>query len=70
MTYTAVGDPPSVRQYLDGFRKHADADELIVTLLSPGLDNRLRAASLVAEATELPTAGPLSVTDTPSGEGR
>ena len=56
MTYTAVGDPPSVRRYLDSFAQHAEADELIVTLLSPGLDNRLRAASLVAEAVELPAA--------------
>lgn len=56
MTYTAVGDPPSVRRYLDAFAQHADADELIVTLLSPGLDNRLRAATLVAEAVELPAA--------------
>ena len=55
-TYTAVGDPPSVRRYLDGFAQHADADELIVTLLSPGLDNRLRAATLVAEAVELSAA--------------
>jgi luciferase family oxidoreductase group 1 len=56
MEYTAVGDPPSVRSYLDDFARHADADELIVTLMSPGLDNRLRAATLLAEATELPAA--------------
>ena len=56
MTYTAVGDPPSVRRYLDGFAQHADADELIVTLLSPGIDNRLRAATLLAQAAELPAA--------------
>jgi luciferase family oxidoreductase group 1 len=56
MTYTAVGDPPSVRRYLDDFAQHADADELIVTLLSPGLDNRLRAAALLAQAVELPAA--------------
>jgi luciferase family oxidoreductase group 1 len=56
MKYTAAGDPPAVRQYLDGFAQHADADELIVTLMSPGLDNRLRAAALLAEAAELPAA--------------
>ena len=56
MTYTAVGDPPAVRRYLDGFAEHADADELIVTLMSPGLENRLRAATLLAEAVELPAA--------------
>ncbi len=56
MEYTAAGDPPAVRQYLDSFARHADADELIVTLMSPGLDNRLRAAALLAEAAELPAA--------------
>ena len=56
MSYTAVGDPPAVRKYLDGFARHADADELIVTLMSPGLENRLRAATLLAEAAELPAA--------------
>jgi luciferase family oxidoreductase group 1 len=56
MEYTAVGAPPAVRQYLDSFGQHADADELIVTLMSPGLDNRLRAAILLAEAAELPAA--------------
>ncbi len=54
MEYTAVGDPPAVRQYLDGFGQHADADELIVTLMSPGLENRLHAAALLAEVAELP----------------
>jgi luciferase family oxidoreductase group 1 len=56
MTYTAAGDPPAVRRYLDGFAQHAGADELIVTLMSPGLDNRVRAANLLAEAVELPAA--------------
>lgn len=52
MHYTAVGDPPTVRSYLDGFAEHADADELIVTLMSPGLENRLRAAVLLAEVAD------------------
>ncbi|HEX6392738.1 MAG TPA: LLM class flavin-dependent oxidoreductase [Acidimicrobiales bacterium] len=56
MEYTAVGDPPAVRRYLDDFARHADADELIVTLLSPGLENRLRAATLLAEAAKLSAA--------------
>ncbi|HUE59281.1 MAG TPA: LLM class flavin-dependent oxidoreductase [Acidimicrobiales bacterium] len=56
MEYTAVGDPPAVRRYLDDFARHADADELIVTLMSPGLENRLRAATLLAEVAELPAA--------------
>ena len=56
MEYTAVGDPPAVRRYLDNFAQHADADELIVTLMSPGFENRLRAATLLAEVAELPAA--------------
>lgn len=56
MTYTAVGDPATVKRYLDGFAEHADADELIVTLMSPGVENRLRAAALLAEAAEIPAA--------------
>jgi len=56
MEYTAVGDPPAVRSYLDDFAKHAGADELIVTLMSPGFENRLRAATLLAEVAELPAA--------------
>lgn len=56
MKYTAVGDPAAVRRYLDGFLEHAGADELIVTLMSPGTENRLRAAALLAEATRLPAA--------------
>ncbi len=56
MKYTASGDPAAVRSYLDDFARHADADELIVTLISPGIDNRLRAATLLAEVSELPVA--------------
>jgi luciferase family oxidoreductase group 1 len=54
MEYTAVGDPATVRRYLDSFALHADADELIVTLISPGFENRLRAATLLAEVADLP----------------
>jgi luciferase family oxidoreductase group 1 len=54
MEYTAVGDPPAVKRYLDAFAGHADADELIVTLMSPGFDDRLHAATLLAEVAELP----------------
>jgi luciferase family oxidoreductase group 1 len=56
MEYTAVGDPPAVRRYLDGFAGHADADELMVTLMSPGFEGRLRAATLLAEVAELSAA--------------
>jgi luciferase family oxidoreductase group 1 len=56
MEYTAVGDPPAVRSYLDDFARHADADELMVTLMSPALESRLRGATLLAEVAELPAA--------------
>jgi hypothetical protein len=50
MTYSAVGSPAVVRQYLDDFAAHADADELIVALASPTTPERLRSLELVAEA--------------------
>ena len=48
MTYTAVGDLESVRDYLARFAEHARADELMVNNAAPGLDNRLRALELLA----------------------
>ncbi|MFW5474909.1 LLM class flavin-dependent oxidoreductase [Knoellia sp. CPCC 206450] len=48
MTYSAVGDLASVRDYLGRFAEHAHADELMVTNAAPGLDNRLRALELLA----------------------
>jgi alkanesulfonate monooxygenase SsuD/methylene tetrahydromethanopterin reductase-like flavin-dependent oxidoreductase (luciferase family) len=50
LTYTAVGTPPEVRDYLHGFAKEADADELIVALQSPTTETRLRGVELLAEA--------------------
>jgi luciferase family oxidoreductase group 1 len=55
MEYTAVGDPPAVKRYLDEFAAYTGADELIVTLLSPTLDLRLRAATLLAEVASPPS---------------
>ncbi|MCZ2402187.1 LLM class flavin-dependent oxidoreductase [Paenarthrobacter sp. Z7-10] len=51
--YSAVGTPEQVREYLDGFARHADADELIVAHQSSGTMARLRSAELLAEATGL-----------------
>ena len=51
MEYTAVGDGPAVARYLDDFAAGIAADELIVTLSSPTLDDRLRSATILAEAT-------------------
>jgi luciferase family oxidoreductase group 1 len=56
MQYTAVGDPSAVVRYLDDFTRHANADELIITLTSPTLDDRLRSAELVAGAIDRPAA--------------
>ena len=50
MRYSAVGTPSAVREYLEDFTRHADADELIVVHASPSLDDRLRSVDLLAEA--------------------
>ena len=54
--YSAVGEPHQVRSYLDEFEKHADADELIVALQSPTIDQRLRSAELLAGVSALAAA--------------
>ena len=51
MTYSAVGTPADVGEYLHTFAEHADADELIVVQASPTTEQRLRSTELVAEAT-------------------
>jgi luciferase family oxidoreductase group 1 len=48
VVYSAVGRPADVREYLETFAKHADADELIVALQSPVTAARLRSAELGA----------------------
>ncbi|OFI36858.1 alkane 1-monooxygenase [Arthrobacter sp. SW1] len=50
MQYSAVGTPAAVREYLDEFAKHADADELIVAHQSNGTAGRLRSVELTAQA--------------------
>ena len=49
-TYAAVGTPHEVADYLEGFRKQADADELITAHQAPTTDGRLRSVTLTAEA--------------------
>jgi luciferase family oxidoreductase group 1 len=51
-THTAVGTPAEVRAHLEGFRRLADADELIVAHQSPTTEGRLRSVALTAEAME------------------
>ncbi|WP_264797520.1 LLM class flavin-dependent oxidoreductase [Arthrobacter mangrovi] len=53
--YTAVGTPEAVREYLEGFAKHADADELIVAHQAPTVEQRLRSVELTARAVGLVT---------------
>ena len=56
MTYTAVGDPAQVGEYLAGFTEHAGADELIVVLAAPTIETRLRSLDLVADVAGLAEA--------------
>jgi len=51
MSCSAVGTPPEVRDYLEGFAERADADELIIAHQSPTIEDRLRSVTLTAEAT-------------------
>jgi len=48
--YAAIGTPAEVGEYLEAFRKHADADELMVAHQSPTTEARLRSVELLAEA--------------------
>jgi alkanesulfonate monooxygenase SsuD/methylene tetrahydromethanopterin reductase-like flavin-dependent oxidoreductase (luciferase family) len=52
LTHTAVGTRAEVGEYLDGFLKTADADELIVAHQAPNPEARLRSVTLLAEAME------------------
>ena len=50
LTYTAVGTPAQVSDYLDGFVRQTGADELIVAHQAPAIEGRLRSVTLLAEA--------------------
>jgi luciferase family oxidoreductase group 1 len=52
LTYAAVGTPAEVREYLEGFVRTADADELITAHQAPTTEGRLRSVELLAEAWE------------------
>ncbi len=49
-TYSAVGTPAEVREYLEQFREHADADELILAHAATTVAGRLRSVELTAES--------------------
>ncbi|GAB3523158.1 LLM class flavin-dependent oxidoreductase [Arthrobacter monumenti] len=53
MKYSAVGTPGDVKEYIDGFAKHAQADELIVASQTKTTDAWLRSYELLAEVTGL-----------------
>ena len=54
--YSAVGTPGAVREYLDGFTRHADADELIVATQAESRQAWLRSFELLADAAGLSAA--------------
>ena len=56
LTYNAVGTPDEAGEYLEKFRDHAAADELIVVHQSNSVENRLRSVELLTEAVD-PTGG-------------
>lgn len=51
--YSAVGTPNQVKEYLEGFTKHADADELIVAFQSGQIEQQLTSARLLADVMDL-----------------
>jgi luciferase family oxidoreductase group 1 len=52
LTHTALGTPAEVGEFLENFRKLADADELIVAHQAPTIEARLRSVTLTAQAME------------------
>jgi luciferase family oxidoreductase group 1 len=50
VTYSAVGTPNEVRDYLENFIEHADADELIIAHQSTSTEGRLRSVELTSDA--------------------
>ncbi len=49
LTYTAAGTPDVVKAYLEEFRAHADADELMIAHQGDSTAARLRSLEIVAE---------------------
>ena len=50
MKYSVAGTPAVVREYVEGFAAHADADEVIVAHASSSIEGRLRSVDLLADA--------------------
>ena len=53
MTYSAVGTPATVANYLDEFQEATGADELIIVHHATTVDGRLRSVELLADAVDL-----------------
>ncbi len=53
MKYSIAGTPDVVKDYVEAFAKHADADEVIVAHQSPTVADRLHSVDLLAEAFDL-----------------
>jgi luciferase family oxidoreductase group 1 len=50
LTYSAVGTPDQVSDYLEAFQRQTGADELITVHQAPATEARLRSVTLLAEA--------------------
>jgi luciferase family oxidoreductase group 1 len=55
LTYSAVGTPAQVSDYLEGFIRHTEANEVIVVHQAPTIEGRLRSVTLLAEAAPVTT---------------
>lgn len=55
LTYTALGTPGIVRAYLSDFRRHANADELMLVHHSDSVEGRLNSLDLLGEADSVVT---------------
>jgi luciferase family oxidoreductase group 1 len=56
LTYAAVGTPAQVSDYLDGFIRRTETDEVIVVHQAPAIEGRLRSVTLLAEAMQAVSA--------------
>ncbi|HEY1778592.1 MAG TPA: LLM class flavin-dependent oxidoreductase [Solirubrobacteraceae bacterium] len=50
LTHTAVGAQRQVQNYLEGFARRTDADELMIVHQAPTMDGRLRSLALLGES--------------------
>ncbi len=55
LRYHAVGTGEQVAEYLEGFTRHADADELMISLQSPPTGESLESMSILADAWDMHT---------------